>query len=452
MKTDPEILNTHLATLRLPFLKEHCQPLAATAAKNSITHLDYLAQLIQGEADLRADRAVARRIHSARFPVIKTLDTFRWDWPKKINRLQIQDLFRLQFIEDHANVILLGTVGLGKTHLATALGYAACQQGMHVLFANAIAAACDFSGKIVWKRDFKETHGAFATQWTYGSSPTIDSGKLYIQVLQRNETFKFQDKFEKGTPGKDLSSYILAIDPANGKDIWKQIRPSTAKVESLEAFSSPVFATYKDQRLMLISGGDTLTIPDAATGKAFSRFATWNPPGEGYNSFFRLVPSPVIGDGMAIVCAPKNSPIFAIPLDAKGETQPVWQTEPKGVTSDVPTPAFYKGHFYVLDGGKKILSCVEPKTGKVVWTGELGGKTKFESSPTVADDKVYCINFWGEVYVAKANTDKFELLGMNEMGDGSKPNGNAASVRASISVSDSSLFIRTQDKLYRVGK
>lgn len=323
---------------------------------------------------------------------------------------------------------------------------------VYFLFANAVAAAFDFSGKIVWKRDFKETHGAFATQWTYGSSPTIDSGKLYIQVLQRNETFKFQEKFEKGTPGKDLSSYILAIDPANGKDLWKQIRPSTAKIESLEAFSSPVFTTYKDQRLMLISGGDTLTIHDAATGKEFSRVATWNPPGEGYNSFFRLVPSPVVGDGMAIVCAPKNSPIFAIPLDAKGETQPVWQTAPKGVTSDVPTPAFYKGKFYVLDGGKKILSCLEPKTGKVLWTGELGGKTKFESSPTVADDKVYCINFWGEVYVAKANTDKFEMLGMNEMGNGSKPNGNAASVRASISVSASSLFIRTQDKLYRVGK
>ena len=323
---------------------------------------------------------------------------------------------------------------------------------VYFLFANAIAAACDFNGKIIWKRDFKETHGSFATQWTYGSSPVIDSGRLYIQVLQRNETFKFQDKFEKGTAGKDLSSYILAIDPANGKDLWKQIRHSTAKIESLEAFSSPVFTTYKGQRLMLISGGDTLTIHDAATGKEFSRVATWNPPGEGYNSFFRLVPSPVVGDGMAIVCAPKNSPIFAIPLDAKGETQPVWQTEPKGVTSDVPTPAFYKGKFYVLDGGRKTLSCLEPKTGKVLWTGELGGKTKFESSPTVADDKVYCINFWGEVYVAKANTDKFELLGMNEMGDGSKPNGNAASVRASISVSDSSLFIRTQDKLYRVGK
>ena len=120
------------------FLQEHCGPFAATAAKNFLSHLDYLAQLIEGESALRADRAVARRIKAARFPVIKTLASFRWDWPKNINRLQVQDLFRLQFVHDKANVILLGLVGLGKTHLATALGHAACQQGMSVLFANAI--------------------------------------------------------------------------------------------------------------------------------------------------------------------------------------------------------------------------------------------------------------------------------------------------------------------------
>ena len=141
MKTEPATpaaLGPHLDTLRLPFIKEHCQPLAAAAAKKSLTHLDYLTQLIEGEAALHADRAVARRIQAARFPVIKTLESFRWDWPKKINRLEIQDLFRLQFVHDHANVIFLGLVGLGKTHLATALGYAACQRGMSVLFANAI--------------------------------------------------------------------------------------------------------------------------------------------------------------------------------------------------------------------------------------------------------------------------------------------------------------------------
>src|SRR5260370_41758943 len=75
---------------------------------------------------------------AARFAVIKAREGLRWDWPKKINRLQIQDLFRLSFIEEKANVIFLGLVGLGKTHLATALGYAACQHGYSVLFANAI--------------------------------------------------------------------------------------------------------------------------------------------------------------------------------------------------------------------------------------------------------------------------------------------------------------------------
>lgn len=321
---------------------------------------------------------------------------------------------------------------------------------VYFLFANAVAAAYDFNGKQVWKRDFKETHGAFATQWTYGSSPTLDSNKLYIQVLQRNEAFQFQGKFDKGTAGKDMSSYILALDPATGKDLWKHTRPTNAQVESLEAFSSPVFTTHKGKRLMLISGGDTLTIHDAETGKELSRLATWNVSGEGYNKFFRLVPSPVVGDGIALVCAPKNSPVFAMSLDSQGEVQPLWQTDPKVVTSDVPTPAFANGKFYVLDGGRRTLSCVD-KTGKVLWTGETGSKAKFESSPTVADGKVYCTNFWGEVYVANAEGDKFELLSVNEMGNGSKPNGNAASVRAAISASGGCLYIRTQDTLYCVG-
>ena len=140
MKTAPDIsiLDRQLNTLRLPFTREHCQSLATEAARVNRTHLDYLTTLIDGETALRADRTVARRIQAARFPVIKTLESFHFDWPKKINRLQIQDLFRLQFVHDKANVILLGLVGLGKTHIATALGYAACQRGMSVLFANAI--------------------------------------------------------------------------------------------------------------------------------------------------------------------------------------------------------------------------------------------------------------------------------------------------------------------------
>jgi DNA replication protein DnaC len=100
--------------------------------------VDYLARLIDGETALRHDRSIQRRIHLARFPVIKTLDQFNWTWPKAINRLQVQNLFALQFVKNKSNVIFLGGVGLGKSHLASALGYTACLKGHSVLFATAI--------------------------------------------------------------------------------------------------------------------------------------------------------------------------------------------------------------------------------------------------------------------------------------------------------------------------
>jgi DNA replication protein DnaC len=133
-------LEADLRMLGLNFMAEHYNQSAATAARDAITHADYLAGLARGELGQRRDRATIRRIKSARFPVVKTIDQFSWSWPKKINRMAVQNLFRLQFLEDNANIILLGTVGLGKTHLATALGYTACLAGKSVLFATAVDA------------------------------------------------------------------------------------------------------------------------------------------------------------------------------------------------------------------------------------------------------------------------------------------------------------------------
>jgi len=131
-------LEEDLRMLCLPFMAEHHGQLAAKAARDSLSHADYLTRLAEGELNLRRDKATVRRIKSARFPVVKTLDQFSWSWPKKINRMAVQNLFRLQFMENHSNVIMLGTVGLGKTHIATALGYTACLAGKSVLFATAV--------------------------------------------------------------------------------------------------------------------------------------------------------------------------------------------------------------------------------------------------------------------------------------------------------------------------
>jgi outer membrane protein assembly factor BamB len=315
------------------------------------------------------------------------------------------------------------------------------------LFSNAQLAAYSHSGDLLWKRDLTETHGAFGTQWTYGSSPLLDGGKLYIQVLQRNETFEFQG-FPKGTPGKDMASYILALDPATGKDLWKVIRPSDAVSESLEAFSSPVITTHEGKRTLLIVGGDCVTGHDAATGKELWRSPSWNTEKIAH---WRLVPSVVAGNGIALACAPKKNPVFAFKLGSQGLTDPVWTSDSKEVSSDVSTPLFYDGSFYILDSDRKAISRIEPATGKVIWRGELPSRAKLEASPTAADGKIYCVNFWGEVFVVKAGGDAFELLHTANMGDGSKPSGNDQSVRASIGIANDSLFIRTQDKLYRIG-
>jgi DNA replication protein DnaC len=140
MNHEEQPLQEQLNQLHLSFIQEHYPALADQAAREQWTPLQYLARLIEGESQRRHQRHIARRIAAARFPVIKTLDQFDWNWPKKINQAQVQNLFRLAFLQDKASVIFIGGCGLGKTHLATALAHTACLQGHPVLFTTAVEA------------------------------------------------------------------------------------------------------------------------------------------------------------------------------------------------------------------------------------------------------------------------------------------------------------------------
>jgi len=135
---DADALCSHLSALNLPFMRENHQTLAHTAADKHWSHLNYLTELISGETAARDDRRVQRLIRQARFPVLKTLDQFDWNWPTKINRALVQNLFHLDFVAKRANVVFISGTGLGKSHLMTALGHAACLHGHSVLFTGAI--------------------------------------------------------------------------------------------------------------------------------------------------------------------------------------------------------------------------------------------------------------------------------------------------------------------------
>lgn len=181
-------LTQNLKYLKLFFMLDQHQDLAQQASKKQLTHLDYLEKLADGEAALRQDRATRHRLRMARFPVIKTLDQFNWSWPKSINRLQVQNLFRLQFVQGKSNIIFLGGVGLGKTHLASALGYNACLKGYKVLFTTAVdivntLAAAQAAGRI--KEALKKyTQPALLVMDELGFLPMDKAGAdLLFQVI-----------------------------------------------------------------------------------------------------------------------------------------------------------------------------------------------------------------------------------------------------------------------------
>jgi DNA replication protein DnaC len=138
MKQPDSPLSQALTELGLTWIRDNHQTELADAARKNTTSHDLLLRLACGELDARHARAVKRRIKEAKLKAVRTLDAFDFAWPAKINRDQVKHLFTLSFMRSATNVVFIGGVGLGKTHLATALAYQACMQRLPVLFTSAV--------------------------------------------------------------------------------------------------------------------------------------------------------------------------------------------------------------------------------------------------------------------------------------------------------------------------
>ena len=307
-------------------------------------------------------------------------------------------------------------------------------------YGNGELVAFDMDGKKLWGFNLEKKWGEFCFQWTFSSTPLLYGDTLYIQVLQRDIPVH-----GRGFKDKPNESYIAGLNPATGEVKWKTLRPSDARMESLEAFSTPMPYTHDGRTEILVVGGDDITGHDPETGREIWRWGTWNPK---RITHWRLVPSPIAGAGIALACAPKKDPIYAVKLGGKGKLNDdalAWvSNDQRSLSSDVPTPAFAYKDFFILSDVRGALSRVHPKTGEIKWSLELPGRSKFEASPLVADGKVYLMNFAADVVVVDASNGTIKAtIPMGERGDNM--------TRSMITAAHGNLFIRANNKLYCVG-
>jgi DNA replication protein DnaC len=135
--SEPPHLARDLKELRLPSVAGQWERLAEQARRERMAHADYLAELMRQEVIDREERRIKRRVGEARFPVLKTLDAFDFGAGHELDRDDVLELFDCRFVAERSNVVLVGGVGTGKTHLAIALGLACCQRSHRVRFTTA---------------------------------------------------------------------------------------------------------------------------------------------------------------------------------------------------------------------------------------------------------------------------------------------------------------------------
>ncbi|MCA1615968.1 MAG: PQQ-binding-like beta-propeller repeat protein [Acidobacteria bacterium] len=297
--------------------------------------------------------------------------------------------------------------------------------GKHVwaMTGTGVLKSFDFAGKEIWSRDIQQDYGAFGLQWGYASSPLLHEDSLYVQVLHGMKT--------------DEPSYVLRLNKATGKTLWKVERPTEAIRESPDAYTTPALLRYGKTTEIVITGGDVVTGHDPATGKELWRGKGLNPENV---PFYRIVASPIALDG--VVYAPTRvKPLLAFRAGGRGDvtsTHLLWST---ANGPDVPSPVTDGKYFYIVND-KGIVYCLDAKTGKEVYGQQRLKPGTYSASPVLADGKIYATNEDGLTSVVKAGP-QFEILAENALGE---------YTLSSPAVSDGQIFIKTSAALYCIGK
>ena len=296
--------------------------------------------------------------------------------------------------------------------------------GKHVwvMTGTGVLKGFDFEGQEIWSRDIQRDYGRFGLNWGYGSSPLLFDGALYVQVPHGMHT--------------DAPSYLLRINTTDGKTIWRTERPTRARSESPDAYTTPALSRVGSSAEIVVSGGDVVTGHDPGTGRELWRAEGLNPSNDGSN---RIVASPVVF-GDLIVVPSRERPMLALKSGGRGDvtrTHLLW-TFMNG--PDVPSPVTDGQYLYSIND-RGIMWCLDARTGREVYGRQRLRSATYSGSPVLADGKIFVTDEDGVTSVVRAGP-KFEVLAQNDLDE---------YTLSSPAVSDGQIFIRTQAFLYAIG-
>ena len=229
-----------------------------------------------------------------------------------------------------------------------------------VMTGTGILKAFDFEGKELWARDIQNDYGHFGLNWGYGSSPLLYGDSLFVQVLHGMHT--------------DDPSYLLRIDKATGKTIWRVVRPThgarwNRPMPTRRRRCCVTAATTE----IVVTGGDVVTGHDPATGKelwraerAQSRPTTATTASSRRRSCY----------GDLIIAPTRERPMLALKAGGRGDVTTSHLLWPFDSGPDVPTPVTDGTYVYVIND-RGIMFCLEAKTGKEVY-----GRQRLRPGPT----------------------------------------------------------------------
>jgi outer membrane protein assembly factor BamB len=292
-----------------------------------------------------------------------------------------------------------------------------------VMTGTGILKAFGFDGRELWSRDLQKDYGRFGLNWGYGSSPLLFEDSLYVQVLHGMTT--------------DDPSYLLRINKADGKTLWRVERPTRARRESPDSYTTPALVRHNGPAELVISGGDVVTGHDLATGRELWRADGLNPDDD---ASYRIVASPVVYADLLFVPS-RERPMLAVKPGGRGDvtrSHVLWKFMSG---PDVPTPVTDGSLLYVIND-RGIMWALNARTGEEVYSRQRLPSSTYSGSPVLADGRIYITNEDGLTVVVKAGP-KFELLAQNDFGE---------YTLSSPAVSEGQIFIRTESFLYAIGQ